>query len=158
MFYFCVKFSDTCLFSCQTGFKNLQSLEICGGGLTDAGMKNIKVLASLTLLNISQNCNLTNKSLELISGMFCFYWGFSGVCLTFFFFLFCWASLTLLLNRTNLTMLTQKTIGTYKRQLVVTCISSIRLFHLWSVPLSILQQDRWFEVFLLQSSNLVMYD
>ncbi|KAA3470552.1 leucine-rich repeat-containing G-protein coupled receptor 4-like [Gossypium australe] len=52
-----------------TGFKNLQSLEICGGGLTDAGVKNIKDLPSLTLLNLSQNCNLTNKSLELISGL-----------------------------------------------------------------------------------------
>lgn len=50
--------------------KNLQSLEICGGGLTDAGVKNIKQLSSLTLLNLSQNCNLTDKTLEMISGMF----------------------------------------------------------------------------------------
>ncbi|KAL6335433.1 hypothetical protein AAG906_029676 [Vitis piasezkii] len=49
-------------------FKNLQSLEICGGGLTDAGVKNIKDLTCLTVLNLSQNCNLTDKSLELISG------------------------------------------------------------------------------------------
>ncbi|KAE8654503.1 Octicosapeptide/Phox/Bem1p domain-containing protein / tetratricopeptide repeat-containing protein [Hibiscus syriacus] len=39
-------------------FKNLQSLEICGGGLTDVGVKNIKDLRSLTLPNLSQNCNL----------------------------------------------------------------------------------------------------
>nr|CAN74892.1 hypothetical protein VITISV_002002 [Vitis vinifera] len=50
-------------------FKNLQSLEICGGGLTDAGVKNIKDLTCLTVLNLSQNCNLTDKSLELISGL-----------------------------------------------------------------------------------------
>ncbi|KAI6672017.1 hypothetical protein NL676_006902 [Syzygium grande] len=49
--------------------KKLQSLEICGGGLTDAGMKNIKDLSSLTLLNLSQNCNLTDKTLELVSGL-----------------------------------------------------------------------------------------
>lgn len=57
----------------QTGFKNLQALEICGGNLTDAGVKNIKDLTSLTLLNLSQNSNLTDKSLELISGNF-FVW------------------------------------------------------------------------------------
>ncbi|KAL5150319.1 F-box/LRR-repeat protein 14 [Glycine soja] len=50
-------------------FKNLQSLEICGGGLTDAGVKNIREIVSLTQLNLSQNCNLTDKTLELISGM-----------------------------------------------------------------------------------------
>ncbi|CAI0422486.1 unnamed protein product [Linum tenue] len=50
-------------------FKNLCSLEICGGGLTDAGVKNIKELSSLSLLNLSQNCNLTDRSLELISGL-----------------------------------------------------------------------------------------
>ncbi|CAL5375596.1 unnamed protein product [Camellia sinensis] len=48
-------------------FKNLRSLEICGGGLTDAGVKNIKDLSSLTVLNLSQNGNLTDKSLEMIS-------------------------------------------------------------------------------------------
>ncbi|KAI4365407.1 hypothetical protein MLD38_021393 [Melastoma candidum] len=50
-------------------FKNLQSLEICGGGLTDAGVKHIKDLRSLNLLNLSQNCNLTDKTLELLSGL-----------------------------------------------------------------------------------------
>ena len=50
-------------------FKNLRSLEVCGGSITDAGVKNIKDLTSLTLLNLSQNGNLTNKTLELISGM-----------------------------------------------------------------------------------------
>lgn len=59
------------VFSYQTDFKNLQSLEMCGGGLTDAGVKNIKDLASLTLLNLSQNYNLTDKTLELASGIFC---------------------------------------------------------------------------------------
>ncbi|KAH7547434.1 hypothetical protein FEM48_Zijuj01G0309600 [Ziziphus jujuba var. spinosa] len=49
-------------------FKNLRSLEICGGWLTDTGIKNIKDLSSLTLLNLSQNSNLTDKTLELISG------------------------------------------------------------------------------------------
>lgn len=52
----------------DSDLKKLQSLEICGGGLTDAGMKNIKDLSSLTLLNLSQNCNLTDKTLELVSG------------------------------------------------------------------------------------------
>ncbi|OVA19188.1 Leucine-rich repeat [Macleaya cordata] len=51
-------------------FKNLRSLEICGGGITDAGVKNIKDLVTLTLLNLSQNANLTDKALEMISGMF----------------------------------------------------------------------------------------
>lgn len=57
-----------CWFSFDTDLKRLQSLEICGGGLTDAGVKNIKDLSSLTLLNLSQNSNLTDKTLELISG------------------------------------------------------------------------------------------
>lgn len=58
------------MFPHQTGFKKLQSLEICGGGLTDAGVKNIQGLISLRRLNLSQNCNLTDKTLELISGIF----------------------------------------------------------------------------------------
>lgn len=56
------------VFVYDSGLKNLRSLEICGGRLTDAGVKNIKDLSSLTLLNLSQNCNLTDKTLELISG------------------------------------------------------------------------------------------
>ena len=36
--------------------------------MTDAGVKNIKDLSSLMVLNLSQNCNLTDKTLELISG------------------------------------------------------------------------------------------
>jgi hypothetical protein len=36
--------------------------------MTDAGVKNIKDLKALTLLNLSQNVNLTDKTLELISG------------------------------------------------------------------------------------------
>jgi hypothetical protein len=36
--------------------------------ITDAGVKNIKDLKALTLLNLSQNGNLTDKTLELISG------------------------------------------------------------------------------------------
>lgn len=59
----------TNLYYTSTDFKNLRSLEICGGGLTDAGVKHIKDLSSLTLLNLSQNCNLTDKTLELISGI-----------------------------------------------------------------------------------------
>lgn len=59
-----------CINFTVSGFKNLLSLEICGGGLTDAGVKNIKDLTSLTLLNLSQNCNLTDKTLELVSGTF----------------------------------------------------------------------------------------
>ena len=38
--------------------------------ITDAGVKNIKDLKALTLLNLSQNGNLTDKTLELISGKF----------------------------------------------------------------------------------------
>lgn len=53
------------------GFKNLRSLEVCGGGLTDAGVKNIKDLSSLTMLNLSQNHHLTDRTLELISGTSC---------------------------------------------------------------------------------------
>jgi hypothetical protein len=34
-------------------FKNIQSLEVCGGLITDAGVKNIKVLKALTLLTVS---------------------------------------------------------------------------------------------------------
>jgi len=51
-------------------FKNLRSLEVCGGFVTDAGVKNIKDLKALTLLNLSQNVNLTDKTLELISGWY----------------------------------------------------------------------------------------
>jgi len=51
------------------GFKNLKSLEVCGGFITDAGVKSIKDLKALTLLNLSQNVNLTDKTLELISGL-----------------------------------------------------------------------------------------
>lgn len=58
----------TMLIFLYSDFKNLKSLEICGGGLTDSGIKNIKDLSSLTLLNLSQNCNLTDKTLEMISG------------------------------------------------------------------------------------------
>nr|CAB3485044.1 unnamed protein product [Digitaria exilis] len=61
----------------KEGLRNLQSinlsftlsLEVCGGLITDAGVKNIKDLKALTLLNISQNNNLTDKTLELISGL-----------------------------------------------------------------------------------------
>ena len=34
-------------------FKNIRSLEVCGGLITDAGVKNIKVLKALTLLTFS---------------------------------------------------------------------------------------------------------
>lgn len=37
--------------------------------ITDAGVKNIKDLKALTLLNLSQNGKLTDKTLELISGL-----------------------------------------------------------------------------------------
>ncbi|KAL5152661.1 F-box/LRR-repeat protein 14 [Glycine soja] len=50
-------------------FKNLRLLEICGGELTDDGVKNIKELSYLKSLNLSQNCNLTDTTLELISGL-----------------------------------------------------------------------------------------
>ena len=61
------------LYPSPPAFKKLRSLEICGGGLTDAGVKNIKDLTSLTLLNLSQNSLLTDKSLESISGMWNWY-------------------------------------------------------------------------------------
>ncbi|XLU49531.1 hypothetical protein S245_044345, partial [Arachis hypogaea] len=48
-------------------FKNLQFLEICGRELTDGGVKHIKEMTSLTQLNLSQNCNLTDKILKLLS-------------------------------------------------------------------------------------------
>lgn len=74
----------------ETEFKNLRSLEICGGALTDAGVKNIKELSSLVCLNLSQNSNLTDKTLELISGTFaflCFIWLWSLILFAFFSFL-----------------------------------------------------------------------
>jgi Leucine-rich repeat (LRR) protein len=37
--------------------------------ITDAGVKNIKDLKALTLLNLSQNGNLTDITLEIISGL-----------------------------------------------------------------------------------------
>lgn len=55
--------------SCFRFFKNLESLEVCGGLITDAGVKNIKDLKALKQLNLSQNVNLTDKTLELISGL-----------------------------------------------------------------------------------------
>ncbi|CAN1289990.1 F-box/LRR-repeat protein 14 [Linum perenne] len=65
---FGARISDTGT-NCLRYFKNLQSLEICGGGITDAGVKNIKDLSRLTVLNLSQNSNLTDKTLEMISGL-----------------------------------------------------------------------------------------
>jgi hypothetical protein len=50
-------------------FKNLQSLEVCSGFITDAGVNNIKDLKAMRLLNLSQNSNLTDKTLEQISGI-----------------------------------------------------------------------------------------
>ncbi|XLU57887.1 hypothetical protein S245_052535, partial [Arachis hypogaea] len=48
----------------EVSFKNLQFLEICGRRLTDGGVKHIKEMTSLTQLNLSQNCNLTDKTLN----------------------------------------------------------------------------------------------
>lgn len=59
-----------------SGFKGLRSLELCGGLITDAGVKNIKDLKDLTLLNLSQNGNLTDKTLEIISGTCIFHISF----------------------------------------------------------------------------------
>ncbi|KAL6125425.1 hypothetical protein ACLB2K_073484 [Fragaria x ananassa] len=61
--------SEEVLFRNPEDFKNLQSLLICGGELTDAGVKNLKDLVCLTWLNLSQNRSLTDKSLEVISGL-----------------------------------------------------------------------------------------
>lgn len=79
----------------ETEFKNLRSLEICGGGLTDTGVKNIKELSSLVCLNLSQNSNLTDKTLELISGtsadlcfsVLFFFWEARGLILFALFYL-----------------------------------------------------------------------
>lgn len=54
----------------SSDFRNLQSLDLCGGALTDAGVENIKDLSSLMFLNLSQNRNSTDKTLELLSGNF----------------------------------------------------------------------------------------
>jgi Leucine-rich repeat (LRR) protein len=51
-----------------TDFKNLQTLELCGGGITDAGVRSIKDLTSLTSLNLSQNMRLTDNALQYLSG------------------------------------------------------------------------------------------
>lgn len=83
-FYFfwgCCNFKEHNLLTCSD-FKNLRSLEICGGGLTDAGVKNIKDLTTLRRLNLSQNCNLTDKTLELISGTYNLFTLNSGNCLS----------------------------------------------------------------------------
>lgn len=54
----------------SSDFRNLQSLDLCGGTLTDTGVENIKDLSYLMFLNLSQNRNLTDKTLELLSGTF----------------------------------------------------------------------------------------
>lgn len=54
--------------SCVTDFKKLQTLELCGGGITDAGVSKITDLTSLTSLNLSQNLRLTDKALQYLSG------------------------------------------------------------------------------------------
>ena len=63
---------DLCLiFLCTwnvADFKNLQTLELCGGGITDAGVRSIKDLTSLTSLNLSQNPRLTDNALQYLSG------------------------------------------------------------------------------------------
>lgn len=43
--------------------------ELYGVSIIDADVKNIKDLISLTLLDLSQNSNLTGKTLELVSGL-----------------------------------------------------------------------------------------
>jgi hypothetical protein len=43
-------------------------LELCGGGITDVGVKNIKDLTSLTSLNLSQNSRITDNALHHLSG------------------------------------------------------------------------------------------
>jgi hypothetical protein len=64
---------------CKTDFKQLQTLELCGGGNTDAGVRNIKDLTSLTSLNLSQNMRLTDNALQYLSGKLnAFYLGISG--------------------------------------------------------------------------------
>jgi hypothetical protein len=44
-------------------------LELCGGSITDAGVKNIKDLTSMMSLNLSQNSHLTDGALEFILGI-----------------------------------------------------------------------------------------
>lgn len=67
-FSFISKFSKCVHVS--SDFKNLRSLDLCGGRLTDAGVKNMKDLSSLMFLNLSQNLKLTNTALEYLSGNF----------------------------------------------------------------------------------------
>lgn len=55
----------------KTDFKKLQTLELCGGGITDVGVKNIKDLTSLTSLNLSQNSRITDNALHHLSGKAC---------------------------------------------------------------------------------------
>jgi hypothetical protein len=52
----------------KADFKKLQTLELCGGGITDVGVKNIKDLTSLTSLNLSQNGRITDNALQHLSG------------------------------------------------------------------------------------------
>ncbi|GJY65178.1 F-box/LRR-repeat protein 14-like protein isoform X2 [Tanacetum coccineum] len=53
---FCAKITDN-RSDYLRNLKNLRSLEICGGGITDVVVKNIKDLQSLVRLNLSQNCH-----------------------------------------------------------------------------------------------------
>lgn len=62
-------FPGTFVLRLRPEFKELQSLEVCGGLITDAGVKNIRDLSSLTHLNLSQNSGLTDRTLQLISGI-----------------------------------------------------------------------------------------
>lgn len=52
----------------MSDFKKLQSLELCGGGISDSGVKNLKDLTAMTSLNLSQNFLLTDHALEFLSG------------------------------------------------------------------------------------------
>jgi Leucine-rich repeat (LRR) protein len=54
---------------CVPDFKKLQSLELCGGGITDTGVSKIKDLTLLTSLNLSQNLRITDNALQYLSGM-----------------------------------------------------------------------------------------
>ena len=56
-------------FMLKADFKNLQSLEICDGFLTDDEMDIIKGLTSLELLNLSNDAFLRDMTLESISGV-----------------------------------------------------------------------------------------
>ena len=48
---------------------NLRHIEICGGGLSDEGVRVLAELSELRCMNISQNGGVTDRSVPLLAGL-----------------------------------------------------------------------------------------